>query len=371
MATGTLQHRRGSSATIVAATPAVGEIFLDTDTLKPVFGDGVSAGGVHVDGARRNAQTGTSYSVLNTDVGKLVTFSNASPVAVTLSQAGSSSGAYFAAQSKINALNIGAGTVTITPTTSTINGLSTLTLQQYEGALIWSDGTNYFAIKGSVSAANTPGGTNGAIQYNSSGSFGGAVITGLVKGNGTSAPSAAAAGTDYAAATSGSANTPLFNNGSGGFTNGTRTGNSTLVATSTGSQTNGNLVSIDANGNHIASGIAASGIAARNNGKLLAQWVSGAIVANTTVYMAYKVPYNGTVDSLDYFTGNGSFVVAIKINGTNVTGLSAVTVNSSTPANTSASGANTFIAGDTVTAVISSSTSSPTDAVLNLNVTWT
>jgi hypothetical protein len=36
----------------------------------------------------------------------------------------------------------------------------------------------------------TPGSTTGAIQYNNAGSFGGAVITGLVLGNGTSAPTA-------------------------------------------------------------------------------------------------------------------------------------------------------------------------------------
>lgn len=37
----------------------------------------------------------------------------------------------------------------------------------------------------------TPGGTNGAIQYNNNGAFGGVVINGLVGGNGTSAPAAA------------------------------------------------------------------------------------------------------------------------------------------------------------------------------------
>lgn len=40
------------------------------------------------------------------------------------------------------------------------------------------------------SAGGTPGGSAGAIQYNNAGSFGGASITGLVLGNGASAPSA-------------------------------------------------------------------------------------------------------------------------------------------------------------------------------------
>jgi len=43
----------------------------------------------------------------------------------------------------------------------------------------------------------TPGGSNGGIQYNNNGAFGGVVISGLVKGNGAGAPSAATAGVDY------------------------------------------------------------------------------------------------------------------------------------------------------------------------------
>lgn len=105
-----------------------------------------------------NAQTGTTYTVLSSDLGKLVTLSNASAVAVTLPQATSAFGAgwYFRAQNK------GAGTVTITPTTSTINGAATLTLTTGQGAHIVSDGTNYQVISGlgavnSTSAAHTAG----------------------------------------------------------------------------------------------------------------------------------------------------------------------------------------------------------------------
>lgn len=68
-------------------------------------------------------------------------------------------------------------------------------------------------------SATPPGGSSGAIQYNNSGSFGGASIAGLVKGNGSSAPTAAVSGTDYAPPTSGSS--ILYGNGSGGFSNAT------------------------------------------------------------------------------------------------------------------------------------------------------
>ena len=108
----------------------------------------------------------------------------------------------------------------------------------------------------------------------------------------------------------------------------------------------------------------------RNTAKLQAQWVSGAVVANDTVWLVYDAPYAGTVQSLTYFTGVGSFAVAIQINGTNVTGLGAIAVSSATPATATASAANTFAAGQRITAVVTAATGSPTDALLSLAVTW-
>jgi len=109
---------------------------------------------------------------------------------------------------------------------------------------------------------------------------------------------------------------------------------------------------------------------ARNTARLQAQWVTGAIVANDTVWLAYDAPYAGTINALTYFTANGSFTVAIQINGTNVTGLSAVAVSSATPATATATAARTFVAGQRITAVITGATGSPTDVLLSLAVTW-
>ena len=109
---------------------------------------------------------------------------------------------------------------------------------------------------------------------------------------------------------------------------------------------------------------------ARSAARMQAQWVSGAVVQNDTIFFAYDPPYNGTINSLTYFTGVGSFVVAVKIAGTNVTGLGAVTVNNTTAATATATALNTFTAGQHITAAISGATSSPTDALLSLNVTW-
>lgn len=103
--------------------------------------------------------------------------------------------------------------------------------------------------------------------------------------------------------------------------------------------------------------------------RLQAQWVGGAIATNGTIYFVYDAPANGTINALTSLTGNGSFSVAVQINGTNVTGLSAVSVGT-TPATATASAANVFTAGQRITGVISGATGSPTDALLSLAVTW-
>src|SRR6185312_9760934 len=98
-----------------------------------------------------NAQTGTTYTVSSSDCGKLVTFNNASTISVTLPQATGSftSGFSFYVQ------NVGAGTVTITPTTSTINGASSLDVTTGQGLMIVSDGTNWQTILGALSLGAT------------------------------------------------------------------------------------------------------------------------------------------------------------------------------------------------------------------------
>lgn len=97
-----------------------------------------------------NPQTGTTYTVQSTDQAKLVVFTNASPVAVTLPAAST-----FGANWEFDVLNLGAGTVTITPTTSTINGVGALALTTGQGAHIFSDGTNYFVQSGAGSGSGT------------------------------------------------------------------------------------------------------------------------------------------------------------------------------------------------------------------------
>jgi len=114
-----------------------------------------------------NAQTGTTYTVLSTDSGKLVTFNNASAQAITLPQAtttGFGSGFFLYVES------LGAGVVTITPTTSTINGASSVKLTQDKGLIIFSDGTNYQVKFGTSNFINTVG-TNNTFVGSSTGNL--------------------------------------------------------------------------------------------------------------------------------------------------------------------------------------------------------
>lgn len=108
-----------------------------------------------------NAQVGTTYAIVVGDYGKLVTFNNANPVSVTLPQATGSFTTF-----NVFVKNLGAGTVTITPTTSTINGGATLSLTSGNSAQIVSDGVNYQTWGTSVgggSGVSSIGGATGVI----------------------------------------------------------------------------------------------------------------------------------------------------------------------------------------------------------------
>jgi hypothetical protein len=100
-----------------------------------------------------NPQTGTTYTIAATDRGSYLSFSNASPIAVTLPQAGTTG---FGSNFVFVACAIGAGTATITPTTSTISystgaaytaAAARMTLTTGQCAWVYSDNTNYFAIR--------------------------------------------------------------------------------------------------------------------------------------------------------------------------------------------------------------------------------
>lgn len=93
-----------------------------------------------------NAQIGTTYTFVDGDRAKLVTTSNAAAIAATLPQAGATS--LFIAGWFVDIQNRGVGTLTITPTTSSIDGAATLAIPTGQGVRVFSDGTNYFTQRG-------------------------------------------------------------------------------------------------------------------------------------------------------------------------------------------------------------------------------
>jgi hypothetical protein len=90
--------------------------------------------------------TGSPYTVLAADRGKLITVTSASAYGITLAQANT---AGFTAGAIFHVKNLGVGAVTITPTTSTIDGNATLVLTTGQGVDIYSDGANYNSQAGS------------------------------------------------------------------------------------------------------------------------------------------------------------------------------------------------------------------------------
>src|SRR5258708_30232556 len=104
-----------------------------------------------------NAQTGNTYAFVAQDATRLTTFSNANPIAATLSSgltAGFSTGTLF------SVLNVGVGTLTITCQGCFIYsngaaGSATLVLNGGQGADLYSAGQNYWAQAGAGSGGIT------------------------------------------------------------------------------------------------------------------------------------------------------------------------------------------------------------------------
>lgn len=132
----------------------------------------VADGNFTIGGTVLNAQVGTTYTVLATDRAKLVTFSNGSAIAVTLPQATT---AGFTGNFYCFVKNLGAGTVTITPTTSTIDTGTALVLRTGQWGIIFSDNTNYQCLTTGSITGNpvvTSVGTRGIPLATQDGAYG-------------------------------------------------------------------------------------------------------------------------------------------------------------------------------------------------------
>lgn len=168
---GAIQPLSGTSATVAGMT--AGAAMSDNDLLYCAQSSGTTdrkctgaQAKTYINTSAVRATTTTSEALANSDQNKLVTFSNASPVAASIAQAGS--GGNFAAGWAVSLKNLGAGTVTLTATTSFIDnaGTSTLILCPGQGVDLYSDGTNYFVQGGrtGVIACGTVALSTGAIS---------------------------------------------------------------------------------------------------------------------------------------------------------------------------------------------------------------
>lgn len=117
-----------------------------------------------------NAQVGTTYTLALADAGDMVTLSNAASIAVTIPLEAT---VVWPASTTLTLVNLGAGTVTVTCPSGTLNGAAT-TLLTSEAATLIKTGTNtWLMVKGgglpkaSVSATTgTPtSGANGTKTF--------------------------------------------------------------------------------------------------------------------------------------------------------------------------------------------------------------
>ena len=150
------------------------------------------------------------------------------------------------------------------------------------------------------------------------GGTGVATLTGLVKGNGTSAFSAAVSGTDYAPATSGSS--ILYGNGAGGFSNvtigsGVSFSGGTLSATGTG----GTVTSVNASGG--TTGLSFSG------GPIT---TSGTLTLSGTLVVANGGTGATTLSTNSFLLGQGTNPISSGAFGVNSSGVFTITGNAGT-----------------------------------------
>ena len=114
--------------------------YLTTDGTNTSWGSAVSTLNITL-----NAQTGTTYTILSTDVNKLVTLSNAGSITLTIPNG------VFTTGQQINIQQIGAGQVTIANDgTTSFTGTGTKLRTQYSGATIICTGTNTFTVFGDL-----------------------------------------------------------------------------------------------------------------------------------------------------------------------------------------------------------------------------
>ncbi len=98
-----------------------------------------------------NAQTGTTYTLVLTDAGKLITLSNAASITLTIP---TNTSVAFPVNTRIDLVQFGAGQVTIGGAGVTIrsSGSKLKLTGQYSGATLWKKGTDEWLLIGDIAA---------------------------------------------------------------------------------------------------------------------------------------------------------------------------------------------------------------------------
>jgi hypothetical protein len=243
-------------------------------------------------GVSVNAQTGTTYTYsTSTDRAAYTSFSNAGAIAVTLPSAASLGNNWVNVS-----CDIGAGTATITPTTSTIsytNGstytsaATTLALSTGQCAWIYSNNTNYFAIL-----------RTGGTSLPESGLTGATAATTITESGATSSVTRAGVATANLTAPWVFQNTNSTNNntsiGLGVTTPGTSTGQTTLNIN--GASTGGDLLDAGTGGTWTAGVLSGQTILAKlgiNGG-----WTGLNFTSNGTTAGFFDFPQGSTSASV-------------------------------------------------------------------------
>jgi len=126
------------ASAITSVTPGAG---LVSSTTASCSQTAVTTSGTLSLGRCVDARTTTTETIADSARGKLITFSNVSATAVSIAQAGAASA--FQAGWVVFLKNENTGIVTITPTTSTIDGSATFTMSRGDSLALISDGANY------------------------------------------------------------------------------------------------------------------------------------------------------------------------------------------------------------------------------------
>lgn len=146
------QRRRGTTTQHASFTGLAGELTVDTTKKTVVVHDGSTAGGVPLAKERPtlNAQTGTSYTLADTDASKVVTASNAGAITVTVPPS------VYVAGDIITVIQTGAGQVTfaqgsgVTITSTGATASAPKIRAQYAAAQVICTASNTFVIVGDI-----------------------------------------------------------------------------------------------------------------------------------------------------------------------------------------------------------------------------